>query len=84
MVSIVSITLMVGNKSFLALTMSLVFHNRSKHINTKFHFIRTCFKEKKMELDFTRLENQLANLFTKAFRRLNFKELCQRLGICEV
>ena len=44
--------LSVGNKSLNVLSMNLVFHNRSKHIKTKFHFIRTCFEEKKTELDF--------------------------------
>ena len=38
-------------------------------------------EEKKMELDFISLENQLADLFTKALGRLKFEELCQRLGI---
>ena len=84
MVSIISITIMAGNKSLIALSMNLVFHNRSKHIKTKFHFIRTCFKDKNTDLDFIRSQNQLAHLFTKAFRRLKFEELRQRLGICEV
>ena len=56
----ISMTLMVGNKSAIALSKNPVFHNRSKHIKTKFHFIRTCLEEKKMELDFISSENQLA------------------------
>ena len=67
--------LMVNNKSAIALSKNHLFHNRSKHIETKFHFIRTCLEEKKMELDFVSLENQLADLFTKALGRLKFEEL---------
>ena len=77
----ISMTLMVDNKSAIALSKNLVFHNRSKHIETKFHFIRTCLEEKKMELDFISSENQLADLFTKSLGRLKFEELRQRLGI---
>ena len=77
----ISMTLMVDNKSAIALSKNPVFHNRSKHIETKFHFIRTCLEEKKMELDFISSENQLADLFTKSLGRLKFEELRQRLGI---
>ena len=74
-------TLMVNNKSAIALSKNHLFHNRSKHIETKFYFIRICLEEKKMELDFVSLENQLADLFTKALGRLKFEELCQRWGV---
>ena len=77
----ISMTLMVDNKSAIALSKNPVFHNRSKHIETKFHFIRTCLEEKKMELDFISIDNQLADLFTKSLGRLKFEELRQRLGI---
>ena len=73
--------LMIDNKSAIALSKNPVFHNRSKHIETKFHFIRTCLEEKKMELDFISSENQLVDLFTKSLGRLKFKELRQRLCI---
>ena len=77
----ISMTLMVDNKSAIALSKNPVFHNRSKHIETKFHYIRTCLEEKKMELDFISSENQLADLFTKSLGRLKFEELHQRLSI---
>ena len=64
-VSLIYVTLMVANKSAIALSKNLMFHNRSKHIKTKFHFLKTCLEEKKMELDFISSKNQLANLFTK-------------------
>ena len=40
----ISMTLMVDNKSAIALSKNPVFHNRSKHIETKFHYIRTCLE----------------------------------------
>ena len=57
----ISMMLIVDNKSVIALSKNLVFHNKSKHKETKFHFIQTCLEEKKMELDFLSSEKQLAN-----------------------
>ena len=57
-------TLMIDNKSAIILSMNLVFHNRSKHTKTKFHFISTC-----LELDLESLGNELVDLFTKMFGR---------------
>jgi hypothetical protein len=36
---------MVDNKSSLALAKNPVFHDRSKHIRVKYHFIRDCLEE---------------------------------------
>nr|GEY74285.1 T-complex protein 11 [Tanacetum cinerariifolium] len=36
------ITILVDNKSAIALMKNPVFHGRSKHIDTKYHFIREC------------------------------------------
>ena len=77
----ISMTLMIDNKSAIVLSKNHMFLNRSKHMETKFHFIRTCLEEKKMKLEFISSKNQLADLFTKALGRLKFEELRQRLGI---
>ena len=39
------ITLWVDNKSAIALMKNPVFHGRSKHIDTKYHFIRECVEK---------------------------------------
>ena len=80
----ISMTLIVDNKLVIALSKTHLFLIRSKHIKTKFHFIKICLEERKMELDFISSKNQLEDLFTKALGRLKFEELRQRLGICTV
>ena len=80
----ISMTLVIDNKSAIVLSKNHMFINRSKHMETKFHFIRTCLEEKKMKLEFISSKNQLADLFTKALGRLKFEELRQRLGIRKV
>jgi hypothetical protein len=37
--------LLVENKSTIALAKNLVLHDRNKHIDTKYHFIRDCIEE---------------------------------------
>nr|GEY24724.1 ribonuclease H-like domain, reverse transcriptase, RNA-dependent DNA polymerase [Tanacetum cinerariifolium] len=47
-----NITIMVDNKSDIALMKNLVFHGRSKHIDTKYHFIRECVKREDIQVEF--------------------------------
>jgi hypothetical protein len=40
--------------------------NRSKHIDTKYHFIRECIEEGKVEVDHVGTAGQLADIFPKS------------------
>nr|GEX95606.1 ribonuclease H-like domain, reverse transcriptase, RNA-dependent DNA polymerase [Tanacetum cinerariifolium] len=42
----------VDNKSPIALIKNLVFHRRSKHIDTKYHFIRECVEREDIQVKF--------------------------------
>ena len=46
----------------------LVFHNRSKHINTRYHFIRGCTMKNEVQLKFTKSQDQIMNIFTKPLK----------------
>jgi hypothetical protein len=59
------VMLKVDNKSAISLAKNLVFHERSKHIEVKYHLIRDCVETKKIELEFVPTEHQLANMLTK-------------------
>nr|GEX42470.1 ribonuclease H-like domain, reverse transcriptase, RNA-dependent DNA polymerase [Tanacetum cinerariifolium] len=54
------ITIMVDNKSAIALMKNPVFHGRSKHIDTKYHFIRECVEKDDIQVEFyvSRLETR--------------------------
>ena len=47
----------VNNKSALALAKNPVFHDRSKHIDTRYHFIRECIARKEVQLEFVKLQD---------------------------
>ena len=76
------VKVMVVNQSAITLSKNPVHHNCTKHIDTRYHFIRECVEDKKIEITFIRTEDQLADIFTKALGRLKFKEMRGRIGIC--
>jgi hypothetical protein len=45
------------------------FSMRSKHIDTRFHYIRECVSNEQVDVDHVRTENQLADILTKALPR---------------
>ena len=58
--------LLMDNMSAIALSRNPVHHDRSKHIDTKYHFIRECIEEGKMEVDHVGTARQLADISTKS------------------
>ncbi|GJW27479.1 ribonuclease H-like domain, reverse transcriptase, RNA-dependent DNA polymerase [Tanacetum coccineum] len=52
------VTIQVDNKSAIALMKNLVFHGRSKHIDTKYHFIRECIEREDIQVEFVSGEYQ--------------------------
>ena len=75
---------MVDNQSAITLSKNPVHHNRTKHIDTRYHFIRQCIEDKNIEIVFIRTENQLADIFTKAHGRMKFQEMRSRIGVTNI
>ena len=74
-------TLKVDNKSAISLCKNPVYHERSKHIDVRFHYIRQCVDEGKITVEFTGTVDQLADLLTKPLGRIRFLELRDKIGI---
>ena len=72
--------LLVANKSAIALSKNPVHHERSKHIDTRYHFIRDCVERGEVDIDHVSTAEQLADILTKALGRVRFQELRQQLG----
>nr|GEW19997.1 hypothetical protein [Tanacetum cinerariifolium] len=56
-------------------------HSRTKHIHTRYHFIKEQVENGIIELYFVRTEYQLAYMFTKALPEDMFKYLFRRIGM---
>ena len=80
----VKVTIRVDNKSAIALTRNHVFHGRSKHIHRRFHFIRECVENEQIEVEHVPGSEQRADLLTKSFGRIKFKELRSLIGVRDV
>ncbi|GJS99151.1 ribonuclease H-like domain, reverse transcriptase, RNA-dependent DNA polymerase [Tanacetum coccineum] len=52
------VIIQVDNKSAIALMKNPVFHGRSKHIDTKYHFIRECIEREDIQVEFVNGEYQ--------------------------
>jgi hypothetical protein len=76
--------LLVDNISAIALFKNPVHHDRSKHIDIKFHYIRSCYEKGKLDVDHVRTEEQLADILTKVLGSVRFNELRRLLGVIEV
>lgn len=71
----------VDNKSAIALIKNPVFHGRSKHIHTRYHFIRECVKNDQVKVDFVPGVEQRADILTKALARTKLKEMRELIGV---
>nr|GEZ48840.1 integrase, catalytic region, zinc finger, CCHC-type, peptidase aspartic, catalytic [Tanacetum cinerariifolium] len=69
------------NRSAIALCCNNVKHSRSKHIDIRHHFIRKKVEKGVVELYFMTADYQLADIFTKALPREQFKFLLSRLSM---
>jgi hypothetical protein len=59
------VELKVDNKSALALAKNPVFHDRSKHIRIKYHFIRDYLEDGSIKANHIATIDQLADILTK-------------------
>nr|GEU51503.1 hypothetical protein [Tanacetum cinerariifolium] len=69
------------SQSATAISCNPVQHSRTKHIHTRYHFIKEQVENGIIELYFVRTECQLANMFTKALPEDRFKYLVRRIGM---
>jgi hypothetical protein len=72
---------MVDNQPAIALAKNPVLHDRSKHINVKFHFLRDNVGGGQIVIEFVETSRQLADILTKSLGRLRFTELKKIIGM---
>jgi hypothetical protein len=82
--SIQKFRLLVDNMSAIELSKNHVFHDRSKHIDTRYHYIRDCVDKNMVDVEHVRTVDQLADILTKPLGRVRLAELRSRLGVGRV
>jgi hypothetical protein len=71
----------IDNRSAIALAKNPVYHERSKHIDTRHHFIREHMKNKEVELISCNTNDQVVDIFTKPLKGEIFIRLKFMLGM---
>jgi hypothetical protein len=77
-------TILIDNKSAIYLCKNPVFHDRSKHIEVRFHFIRQCIEAGKINVNYVSTDVQLTDILTKPLGRTRFIELHAKIGMVTV
>lgn len=75
------VVLNVDGKSTTFLCEEPVRRDRSKHIDTVYHYIKDCVEEGKTKVNYTCTEDQLADIVTKTLDREKFLKMRRRIGV---
>eukprot|EP00253_Pinus_taeda_P025723 PITA_25723 len=69
------------NSSAIAISKNSVFHKRTKHIDTRFHYIRELVSNGEIVLEHCRTQEQVADILTKPLDQKSFEFLRKCLGM---
>jgi hypothetical protein len=60
-----------------------VFHDKSKHIEIKYHYIRDMVQRKAVHVQYLPTHEQIADIFTKPLAKTKFEYFREGLGLVE-
>ena len=75
------VKLMIENNSTISLVKNSMLHRRSKHIDTKFHFLRSQVQNEVLEVTHCSTQKQIAYVLTKAVKTGHFICLRDVIGV---
>jgi hypothetical protein len=76
-------TIFCDNQSCIKLSENPVFHDRSKHIEIRYHFIRDKVQKGVVKLQYISTNEQVADILTKALPKGKFEYFREKLGVLE-
>ena len=75
------VQLNMDNKSAICLANNPIAHGRTKHIGTKYHYLRDQVRKGRISLAYCKSEEQEADILTKALRGEKFYKFREKLGV---
>ena len=74
-------TIFIDNQSTICIVKNPVFHNRTKHIEIRHHFIRDAYEKHLIKVVKIHTDENVADLLTKAFDGPRFEYLVVHIGM---
>jgi hypothetical protein len=74
-------TILWDNQSCIKMTKNPVFHDRSKHIEIRYHYIHDMVQRGAIKLKYVSTDEQVADVLTKPLSRVKFEHFRDKLGI---
>jgi hypothetical protein len=78
------VSLKIDNQAAISLCKNSVHHERSKHIDVRFHYIRECVEEGMIKVQHVNTNDQLADILTKSLGKQKFIEMRKKVGVQEM
>ena len=75
--------ILYDNQSCIKLIENPVFHDNSKHIEVRYHFIRDMVQKGAIKLKYVPIEEQVVDVLTKLLVRVNFEYFRDKLGVVQ-
>lgn len=75
-------SLFIDSQSTIKLAKNPVFHSKTKHVDTKYHHIRSLIAKDVIKPIYCPSEDQIFDIFTKPLGRIKFTKFSDELGIC--
>jgi hypothetical protein len=76
-------TIHCDNQSYVKLFENPLFHDRSKHIEIKYHYISDMVQKKTVHVQYLPTHEQITDIFTKPLAKTKFEYFRERLGLVE-
>ena len=61
-----------------------MFHDKSKHIEIKYHYIKDMVQRGAMKLQYIAMDEQIADVRTKPLTRVKFEYFRENLGVLQI
>jgi hypothetical protein len=74
-------TILCDNQSCINMTENLVFHDKSKHIEIRYHYICDMVQRGAIKLQYVSMDEQVADVLTKPLSRIKFENFQDKIGI---
>jgi len=75
--------ILCDNQSGICLSENPIFHDHSKHIDIRYHYIRDMVQRGAIRLQHISTDEQVADILTKSLGKVKFLTFRERLGVVQ-